>query len=154
VKRRVVHALQKYLLNPPVRLLLTAGLVPPTYALLETRGRTTQKPRRTPVGNGLDDDTFWIVAEHGTRAGYVRNLQRDPHVRVMVREGLRQRWRTGTARVLPEDDPRERQRILGRGHPGRWLNAMAVRALGTDLTTIRISLDPETPARASARTGR
>jgi deazaflavin-dependent oxidoreductase (nitroreductase family) len=141
MKRRIVHALQKYLLNPPVRLLLSLGLVPPTYALLETKGRKSGKPRRTPVGNGLDDGTFWIVAEHGSKAGYVRNLEHNPRVRIKIRHGLRYTWREGTAHALPDDDPRERQRMLGKGHPGRWLNAVVVRTVGTDLLTVRIDLD-------------
>jgi hypothetical protein len=48
MKRRVVHFLQKYLFNPPVKLLFAAGLVRPGYALLETVGRKSGKPRRTP----------------------------------------------------------------------------------------------------------
>jgi deazaflavin-dependent oxidoreductase (nitroreductase family) len=142
MKHRLVHALQKYLLNPPIKLMLALGAVPPSYALLETRGRRSGKPRRTPVGNGLAGDTFWIVAEHGTRAGYVRNLRHDPRVRLKLREGLRLRWREGTAHVLPGDDPRERQRTLARGKPGRRLNAFVVRTMGTELLTIRIDLDP------------
>ena len=45
-------------------------------------------------------------------AGYVRNIERDPHVRLKLREGFRTRWHTGTAHLLPDDDPRERQRWL------------------------------------------
>ena len=141
MKHRLVHALQKFLLNPPVKLLFSLGIVPPSYALLETVGRTTGRPRRTPVGNGLMDGAFWIVTEHGTKAGYVRNLRRNPRVRVKVREGLRVRWRAGTAHVLPDDNPRERQRALSRGRPGRWLNALVVRTMGTELLTVRIDLD-------------
>jgi deazaflavin-dependent oxidoreductase (nitroreductase family) len=143
VKHRVVQLLQQYVLNPPVKALLAAGVLPPSYALLETIGRTTGKPRRTPVGNGLVGDTFWIVAEHGLNAGYVRNIQRDPRVRVKVRDGaIRSRWRTGTAHLLPEDDTRRRQREISRGKPGRALNAFVVRTLGTNLLTVRIDLDP------------
>jgi deazaflavin-dependent oxidoreductase (nitroreductase family) len=98
-------------------------------------------PRRTPVGNGLDGDTFWIVAEHGAKAGYVRNIKHDPRVRVCVRQGFVRRWRTGTAQVLNDDDPRERQRILGRRHPLRAMNALAVRGFGTELLSIRVDLD-------------
>jgi deazaflavin-dependent oxidoreductase (nitroreductase family) len=82
MKHRIVHGLQKYVFNPPVKALLAAGFVPPSYALLETVGRTSGMPRTTPVGNGLIGDTFWIVTEHGLTAGYVRNLQRNPSVRV------------------------------------------------------------------------
>ena len=142
MKRRLVLAFQKYVLNPPVRLAMARGLVPPSYALLETVGRTSGKPRRTPVGSGLVGDTFWIVAEHGYEAGYVRNIQANPRVRVKLRRGRRVEWRTGTARLLPDDDTRERQHIVARGHPGRALNAFVVRTVGSDLLTVRIDLDP------------
>jgi deazaflavin-dependent oxidoreductase (nitroreductase family) len=141
VKHRVVHLLQKYLLNPPIRLALRVGTAPPGYALLETRGRSTATPRQTPVGNGLVGDTLWIVTEHGRKAGYVQNIAADPRVRVRLRRGLRMEWRSGTAHLLADDDPRERQRVLAKGHPLRALNAAAVRAFGTELLTVRIDLD-------------
>lgn len=103
------------------------------WALLETTGRKTGRPRRTPVGNGLVDGTFWIVAEHGRQAGYVRNIEANPRVRVLVGG----EWRPGTAVILPDDGPRERQRRLG-----QRVNAALVRLMGTDLLTVRIDLDP------------
>src|SRR5690242_7370576 len=112
MKHRIVHALQKYLLNPPIKLALAIGLPLPGYALLETKGRKTGKPRRTPVGNGRIGRQFWLVAEHGRKAGYVRNMEHDPHVRVKLREGLSYKWHTGIAHLLSNDDPRERQRWL------------------------------------------
>ena len=142
MKRRLVHLAQKYVFNPPIRLALAAGAAPPGYALLETIGRKSGRPRRTPVGNGLDGDVFWIVTEHGRQAGYVRNIETNPRVRVKVRRGVRYVWLEGTARVLPDDDPRERQRRLSRGHPLRAINALSVRTLGTELLTVRIDLAP------------
>jgi deazaflavin-dependent oxidoreductase (nitroreductase family) len=133
-KARTVRTFQKYLLNPPVRVLFGLGLVPPTHVLLETTGRRTGRPRQNPVGNGLDGDTLWIVAEHGRSASYVRNLEADPRVRVKVGR----RWRNGTATVLPDDDPRARLERIGRP-----VNGYMVRAVGTDLLTIRVDLDPE-----------
>jgi len=141
MKRRIVHFLQKYLFNPPIKLLFALGIVPPGYALLETIGRKTGKPRRTPVGAGRVGKQFWIVAEHGTKAGYVRNIAANPRVRVKLRDGFRARWHTGTASLLPEDDPRERQRWLARELPASAANAAAVRFFGTDLLTVRIDLD-------------
>lgn len=132
-KARVVRSVQKYVVNPPVRALFGLGLFPPTHALLETTGRRSGRPRRNPVGNGLDGDTFWIVAEHGRGADYVRNLEADPRVRVKIGR----RWRAGTARVLPEDDPRARLDTLR-----RRVNGLMVRAAGTDLLTVRVDLDP------------
>ena len=132
-KTRVVRGVQKYLLNPPVRALFALGLVPPTHVLLETTGRKSGQPRRNPVGNGLDGDTLWIVAEHGRSASYVRNLEAEPRVRVKIGR----HWRTGTATVLPDDDPRVRLDRIG-----RRVNGAVVRAMGTDLLTIRVDLDP------------
>ena len=141
MKRRLIHALQKYVLNPPVKLIFAIGLVRPGYALLETIGRKSGKPRRTPVGDGRVGRQFWIVAEHGMQAGYVRNVAQNPRVRLKLREGFRARWRTGTANLLPEDDPRERQRWLAREHPGSASNAAVVRVMGTNLLSVRIDLD-------------
>lgn len=141
MKFRIVRFLQKYVFNPPIKLFLTIGLIPPGYALLETIGRTSGKPRRTPVGHGLVGGEFWIVAEHGDKASYVRNILSNPRVRVKVREGLRSRWYSGTAHVLADDDPLQRQRWLAQQLPGSASNAAAVRFFGTDLRTIRIDLD-------------
>ncbi len=133
LKRRFVTAMQVKFLNPPVRALAARGLVP-GVALLETTGRKSGQPRRTPVSNGLEraTNTFWIVAEMGRKAAYVRNIEADPRVRVRIGR----RWRTGVASILVEDDPRARQRHMSK------LNAASVRAMGTDLLTIRIDLDP------------
>lgn len=86
MKHRIVHTLQKYFLNPPIKIALATGLPLPGYALLETKGRKTGKARRTPVGDGRIGNQFWLVAEHGMKAGYVCNIAHDPHVRLKLRE--------------------------------------------------------------------
>ena len=60
MKHQIVHTIQKYLLNPPIKLVLAAGLPLPGYGLLETKGRKTEKKRRTPVGDGRVGDQFWV----------------------------------------------------------------------------------------------
>ncbi len=132
-KRRLITKLQVKLLNPPVKALAAHGLVP-TVSLLETVGRKSGQPRRTPVSKGLDreTDTFWIVAEQGSKAAYVRNIAANPRVRLRIGR----RWRSGSATILPDDDPRARQHHMSK------LNAATVRAMGTDLLTIRVDLDP------------
>ncbi len=141
MKHRIVHALQKYLFNPPIKCAFAVGLAPPGYALLETTGRKTGKPCRTPVGDGRVGEQFWLVAEHGMNAGYVRNIARNPRVRLKLRDGLRSRWHTGSAHLVSDDDPRERQRWLATHLPGSASNARAVRLFGTQLLTVRIDLD-------------
>ena len=132
-KRRVSTFVTTRIVNPGVRFMLERGIAPKSVALLETVGRKSGQPRRTPVGNGLRGDTFWIVTEHGRRAAYVRNIEANPRVRVKVGR----RWYEGTARVLHDDDPRERMRALGRP-----ANDSMVRLMGTEHLTIRIDLDP------------
>ena len=136
-KRRASTLASAKLLNPLVRTAARLGLPLPTLVLRETTGRRSGQPRRVPVGKAIQDDTLWVVAEHGLRSGYVRNIQADPRVR--VRAG--RRWRTGTAHVLEDDDWRERQRRM----PNR-LNSAVVRAMGTEHVTVRVDLDPASGA--------
>jgi deazaflavin-dependent oxidoreductase (nitroreductase family) len=130
-KRKVSTFVSAKLLNPAVRRLAIRGWAP-GVALLETIGRRSGKPRVVPVGNGLRGEHFWIVTEHGSEAGYVRNLQADPRVRVNVGG----RWRAGTAHILPDDDPRARLRELRRP-----LNDTVLLAVGTRQLVIRVDLD-------------
>ena len=139
----LVRTVQRYTINPLMRLLLAVGLNPLGLAILETRGHASGKSRRVPVGNGREGDSFWIIAEHGTRAGYVRNIQHDPHVRVRLRTGLRYRWVPGIATVCPGDDPLARQRHIIAWHPLRALNAINVRVLGADLLTVHVQLNTD-----------
>lgn len=136
-KRRIATGLAKYVVNPIARGLYRLGLPAPGTAILETTGRKSGQPRRTPVTNGLDGDVFWIVTEHGHRAAYVLNIKADPRVR--VRTGLG--WRTGTAHVVPDDDPHERLRHIASVRPIARLNTATVRLMQTDLLTVRIDLD-------------
>ncbi len=136
---------QRWVINPVVRSLFAVGLNPLGLVILETRGRVSGRLRRTPVGNGRMGDALWIIAEHGSTANYVRNIRRDPHVRVRIRQGLQYRWVPGVATVLPDDDPLARQRRIVRWHPLRAFNAMNVRLLGADLLTVHIHLGQATP---------
>jgi deazaflavin-dependent oxidoreductase (nitroreductase family) len=132
-KRRASTFVTARLVNPVVRAAARAGVPLPGVVLLETTGRRSGRPRRVPVGRAMEGDTLWVVAEHGRSAAYVRNIEADPRVRVRVGR----RWRVGTARVLAEDDWRERQRRI----PNK-LNSAMVRAMGTEHVTIRVDLDP------------
>ena len=126
--------MQRYLLNPPMKLMAWAGLSPGNV-LLETQGRRSGKRRRTVVGMRVDGDTGWVVAEHGRQAGYVRNLAARPDVRVRIGRA----WRPARAHVVEDDDPQARLDSFGPSHQA------AVRRFGTDLTTVRFDLTPSTP---------
>lgn len=132
-KRRASTFITAKLVNPLAKAVADAGVPLPRVAILETIGRKSGERRRVLVGKAIEGDTLWVVAEHGRRSGYVRNIGVHPRVRVK----LGHRWRSGTAHVLPEDDPRERQRRM----PNRSNSAM-VRLMGSDLLTVRVDLDP------------
>lgn len=123
-KQQLVTLLQRRLVNP-------LSLRMPGQAVLETTGRHSGLPRRTPVGGKRDGDTFWLVSEYGERSNYVRNLMADPRVRLRHRG----HWRTGTANLLREDNPVDRLRKLP------IANSAMVRLVGTNLRTIRVDLD-------------
>jgi deazaflavin-dependent oxidoreductase (nitroreductase family) len=127
------------------RALLRRGRLGSTYAVLETVGRRSGLPRQTPVANGLHGDTFWLISAHGRHAHYVHNLLANPRVRIGLARDGELRWRTGTAQMLIDDDTRARQRALAKGRLGYRIDAIILRAGATDLTTIRIDLEPPTP---------
>lgn len=123
LKRRVVHSVQRRLVNPIGRRM--------PLPMLETVGRKSGRPRRTAVGGRVLDNRFWMVSEHGEHSDYVRNIKANPAVRVR----LHGRWRRGTAHLLPDDDPVARLTQLG------GLNSALVRAAGSELLTVRIDLE-------------
>jgi len=122
-KFRAVTAFQRRIANPILRRL-------PIQTALETTGRKSGLPRRTPVGGRRIGGEFWIVSEYGDKSQYVRNIQAHPEVRVRIRG----RWHTGTAHLLPQDDARARLRTLPR------MNSATVWAVGTNLLTVRVDL--------------
>ena len=138
---------QNRVVNPVVLALVSRGLAPSTYAVLETTGRRTGRPRRLPVANGLQGDVFWLIAGLGEKASFVKNIRANPRVRVKarparIRDGLRMRWREGTAYPMPDDDARERHRQLGRGRPGYKLDGILLRGLDVgQILTVRIELE-------------
>lgn len=122
VRDTVTKTFQKYV-NTVMRRM-------PFQTLLETTGRKTGEPRRTPLGGRRVGDEFWFVSEFGDKSQYIRNIQADPSVRVR----LNGRWHRGTAHLLPDDDCRARMRAL----PS--INNVGVRTFGTNLLTVRVDL--------------
>lgn len=120
----VTQFFQKRIANPVMRHI-------PTQTLLETVGRKSGEPRRTPLGGKRIGKQFWFVSEFGEQSQYVRNIQANPRVRVR----LRGRWHSGTAHLVPGDDPHARLRELPQ------VNSFGVRTFGTNLLTVRVDLD-------------
>ena len=120
-RKRRADWFHRYLANP-----LTVRL--PTQVVLETTGRKSGLPRRTPIGGRMVNGQFWLVA--GDTADYVRNIK----ARNAVRLRIKGRWRSGTAVLLPDDDAVLRLKRLPR------FNSAMVSALGTRPLTVRIDL--------------
>lgn len=118
--------------NHMLRWQLRHGLGPRAFAVLETKGRSSGQPRYTCVGNGLIDGTFWIIAAHGYQADWVRNIQKEPRVRVLVNR----RWSAGAATIMPDDDAAQRSRAL----PYQW-DAAIGRAIATTPLTVRVDME-------------
>ena len=123
LKRRIVHGAQRRIVNPVGRQL--------PVTMLETVGRKSGEPRHTAVGGRVIGDQFWMVSEHGDHADFVRNIKANPAVRVRING----EWRSGTAHLVPDDDPVARLRQLPQ------LNSAVVRVMGTDLLSVRVDLD-------------
>lgn len=131
-----MRLVQRYVLNPPIKLAVRTGLIP-GYVLVETVGRRSGKRRVNVVGMHVEGSTGWVVAEQGRHAGYVRNIEAHPDVRVRRRG----RWHPARAVAVPDDDPEARLALFSRSH------ATSVRRFGTELLTIRFDFpDLEEPA--------
>jgi deazaflavin-dependent oxidoreductase (nitroreductase family) len=123
LRNRITNQLQKRVANPLMRRL-------PIQTLLETTGRKSGEPRRTPLGGSKVGNEFWFVSEFGENSQYVKNIKANPNVRVR----LRGRWHNGTAHLVPDDDPHERLRSLPQ------FNSFGVRTFGTNLLSVRVDL--------------
>lgn len=126
-KRRLSKAFWR-VYNPIARPL--AGIAP-FWVMLETRGRRSGRRRRVPLARGADmDGAHWIIAVHGERADFVRNLMADPRVRLRIRG----RWHAGTATVEPVTP----ERVARFGAYAR----AGLRTMAVDPRLVRIELDP------------
>jgi deazaflavin-dependent oxidoreductase (nitroreductase family) len=134
--------LQSSVIDPLIRLAFRMGIPDPGDALLETTGRQSGQPQFTPICDGLEGNTFWLVSQRGREADWVRNIEVDPRVRVQLRSRRPPTWRSGTAHIAEDDDAPARSRMLSRGRPWRQLCLRAAAMLAINPLTVRIDLDP------------
>ena len=136
-QRRIEILFGRFLLNPLIRGLFRLGISPPMTVLVETTGRKSGKLRHTPVNYVRDGQTLWVIAQHGSHAGWVRNLQDDPRVRAR----LGRTWHGGRAALVPDDDVRARIGTFASNPVGRAIVGATFRALETAPVSLRIDLD-------------
>ena len=124
----------RYVANPAVALLGRLGVRTTFATELETVGRKSGRSRRVPVSARFDDAGAWVISQHGRRSGWALNVTDDPHV--FVRQG--NRWRSGVARFVPEDDPSARARTFATSPLLAPIVAATFRTLQSDPISVRI----------------
>ncbi|MFI6867444.1 nitroreductase family deazaflavin-dependent oxidoreductase [Nocardia sp. NPDC050406] len=147
-KFRRERAVGRYVMNPTVRALDRIGVRTALAAEIETIGRKSGAPRRVPVSVLFDDEGAWMICQHGLRSGWGRNISANPNIR--VRQG--DRWRTGVAELLPDDDVVARARTFA-PHPALAPLARTMfAALETTPVTVRVTFtDQDVAVRTTSR---
>ncbi|NMN98181.1 nitroreductase/quinone reductase family protein [Antrihabitans stalactiti] len=134
-KFKVERAIGRYVANPTVRALDRIGIKTSLATDLETTGRKTGLARRVPVAASFDETGAWVICQHGTRSGWGSNIGADPKVR--LRQG--NRWRSGTAEFVHDDDVVARSRTFASNPVFGALTGATFRALQSTPISVRIT---------------
>ncbi|MBB3603295.1 deazaflavin-dependent oxidoreductase (nitroreductase family) [Mycolicibacterium sp. BK556] len=124
----------RYVANPTVALLGRLGLRTTFATELQTLGRKSGQWRPVPVSARFDETGAWVISQHGRRSGWALNVADDPNVR--IRQG--NRWRSGTARFVPDDDPAARAQTFATSAMLTPLVTATFKALQSDPISVRI----------------
>jgi deazaflavin-dependent oxidoreductase (nitroreductase family) len=95
---------------------LPDSLASESYRYLTTTGRVSGRPHEIEIWFGsADGDSIYILSGGRERSDWVRNLQRDPSVRVRIGD----RWFTGRARLVTdiEEEALARRLLLAKYEP-------------------------------------
>ena len=84
------------------------SLASESYCYLTTTGRVSGKLREIEIWFGLDGDTLYMLSGGRERSDWVKNLTRDPEVRVRIRDQSFE----GSARIVTDQDEDARARSL------------------------------------------
>lgn len=108
VERRVFKFANTWLMLPVLRAGLGRWMSSPFtgyFAILQTRGRKSGRPRYTPLNYVIDQGSVICLAGFGDQAHWLANLRQDPNVRV----DLSHRTIDGIATEV--QDPTEARRL-------------------------------------------
>jgi deazaflavin-dependent oxidoreductase (nitroreductase family) len=133
-KFRRERIIGRYVANPAVALLRRLGVRTTFATELQTMGRKSGGWRSVPVSAGFDATGAWLISQHGHRSGWALNVADDPNVR--IRQG--NRWRSGTAHFVPDDDPMARVRTFATSPLLSPLVTATFKALQSDPISVRI----------------
>jgi len=92
------------------------SLASESYCYLTTTGRMSGEPREIEIWFGLDGDTLYMLSGGRDRSDWVKNLIREPKVRVRIAD----RTFAGHARIVSaeDEDARARHLLLEKYSPG------------------------------------
>ena len=92
------------------------SLASESYCYLTTTGRVSGKLREIEIWFGLDGDTLYMLSGGRERSNWVKDLTREPEVRVRIRD----QSLDGTARIVTDqdEDARARRLLLEKYTPG------------------------------------
>ncbi len=100
----------------------------PGILVLTTRGRATGRPRTTALEYRELEGTFYVVAAWGRRSDWLRNIERDPRVRVAAgRRSFR-----GLA-TIPSTPAQRQEAVEAWLRTGRCVTAWFLRVVGISL---------------------
>ena len=92
------------------------SLASESYCYLTTTGRVSGEPREIEIWFGLDGDTLYMLSGGRDRSDWVKNLTRQPEVRVRLGDRIFE----GRARIVnsADEDARARRLLLEKYSPG------------------------------------
>ena len=92
------------------------SLASESYCYLTTTGRVSGEPREIEIWFGLDGDTLYMLSGGRDRSDWVKNLIREPEVRVRLGDRIFE----GRARIVSgeDEDARARHLLLEKYSPG------------------------------------
>jgi deazaflavin-dependent oxidoreductase (nitroreductase family) len=92
------------------------SLASESYCYLTTTGRVSGEPREIEIWFGLDGDTLYMLSGGRDRSDWVKNLIRQPEVRVRLGDRIFE----GCARIVSsaDEDARARHLLLAKYSPG------------------------------------
>jgi deazaflavin-dependent oxidoreductase (nitroreductase family) len=91
---------------------LAPSQISASVCYLETIGRVTGQPHGIEIWFAADSDTIWMLSGSGDQSDWVKNLQRNPAVRIRIAG----EWVSGLASVVadPVQAQRARERIAAK----------------------------------------
>jgi len=99
-----------------VAMAVDPSLASESYCYLTTTGRVSGEPREIEIWFGLDGDTLYTLSGGRDRSDWVKNLIREPEVRVRLGDRIFE----GSARIVSnrDEDARARYLLLEKYSPG------------------------------------